>query len=308
MAITDVAVFSSSPEPGTVDPGGRGQPAATLIGSTSIFLWAVWPALAVYSSPAPTFQILATGMTIGFLALAALRIGRGEPLSGMLPKSWGLLLAGVVGILGTNTFNFIAVTRISPAQASVIAYLWPIIALVLAGALGLKRLQSKHYVAVVLGFVGAVFVINPFTGMELDFIGILCAFLAGLSFAAYTTYRLVDSRSASDAVGIYGLISAIICAALHFGIETTQSLNATQIAAVVVLGLAPMGLANAVWDYGVARGDARALSVLAYGTPLVATFLLVFLGLADITPTLIIGALLIVGAAAIGTWPARSEP
>lgn len=78
-------------------------------------------------------------------------------------------------------------------------------------------------------------------------------------------------------------------------------------AAVVGLGLAPMGLANAVWDYGVARGDARTLSILAYGTPIVATFILVLLGLAEVTPMLIAGALLVGLGAAIGTWPARTK-
>ncbi len=278
-----------------------------MIGSTSVFLWALWPALAVYSAPAPTFQILAMGLTIGFILLAALRIGRGEPLRDMFPKSWGLLLAGIIGILGTNAFNFIAVTRISPAQASVIAYLWPMLALVLAAVLGLKALHLRHYAAVILGFLGAVLVVNPFSGVQLDLIGIGCAFLAGLSFAAYTTYRMIDDRSASDSVGVYGAVAALVCVAIHMNIETTQSLNTTQIAAVIALGVAPMGLANAVWDYGVARGDARTLSVLAYGTPLVATFLLVFLGLAEITYLLVAGALLIVLGAAIGTWPTRSD-
>lgn len=287
----------------TGDPVAPSSSTATLIGSTSIFLWAVWPALAVYAAPAPTFQILAIGMTIGFATLAALRIGRGEPLRGMFPKSLGLLIAGVIGILGTNAFNFIAVTRIPPAQASVIAYLWPMLALVLAGALGLRVLQRRHYIAVGVGFVGAVFVINPFAGVQIDLIGIGCALLAGLSFAAYTTYRMIDDRSASDAVGIYALIAAIACGVIHLNMEVTQSLTNMQIAAVVALGLAPMGLANAVWDYGVARGDARTLSVLAYGTPLVATFILVFLDLAAVTPMLIGGALLIVLGAAIGTWP-----
>lgn len=278
---------------------------ATTVGSSSIFLWAVWPSLAVYAAPAPTFQVLAIGMTIGFLVLAALRVGRGEPLLGMLPESRGLLIAGIVGILGTNSFNFLAITRISPAQASVIAYLWPILALALAGSLGLKVLHWRHYVAMILGFLGAVLVIDPFASISLDLLGIGYAFLAGLSFAGYTTYRLIDSRSSSDAVGVYSLVAALVCAGVHFGTEVSQTLSLTQIVAVIALGLAPMGLANAVWDYGVARGDARTLSILAYGTPLVATLLLVVLGLAEITTTLLSGAVLVVLGAAVGTWPSR---
>lgn len=282
-----------------------GPAIATLIGSSSIFLWAVWPSLAVVAAPAPTFQILALGMAIGFLVLAGLRLARGEPLSAMRPRSWGLFIAGVVGILGTNAFNFIAVTRISPAQASVIAYLWPMLALILAATLGLQKLSVRHYIAILLGFTGAIFVIDPFGEVQFDTIGIGCAFLAGLSFATYTTYRLIDDRSPSDAVGIYSLVAAVLCGLIHSQIEVTQTLSTSQWLAILGLGLAPMGLANAVWDYGVAKGDARTLSILAYGTPLVATLLLVTFGLAEITPLLLLGALLIVTGAAVGTWPLR---
>lgn len=283
-------------------PGGR---QATAIGSSSIFLWALWPSLAVFAAPTPTFQTLAIGLAVGFLVLAGLRLLRGERLADMLPGSPGLLVAGVIGVLGTNAFNFIAITRISPAQASVIAYLWPMMAILLAGTLGLRRLRPRHAVAVLLGFGGAVLVIDPFGQTSLDIVGIGCALLAGLSWAGYTTYRMIDARGPSDAVGIYGLIAAVACLAAHSQLEQTHAMSALQILAVLGLGIAPMGLANAVWDFGVARGDARTLSVLAYGTPLVATLLLVALGLAVVTPLLLGGAALIVIGAAIGTWPAR---
>jgi drug/metabolite transporter (DMT)-like permease len=253
----------------------------------------------------PTFQTLSIGMAVGFLCLAALRRLRGEKLADMVPRSFGLLIAGVIGILGTNAFNFIAITRISPAQASVIAYLWPMMAIVLAATLGLRRLQVRHAVAVLLGFAGAVLVIDPFGQTTFDVIGIACALLAGLSWAGYTTYRMIDDRGPSDAVGIYSLLAAVACLIAHIQLEQTYAMSAVQIVAVLGLGIAPMGLANAVWDYGVSRGDARTLSILAYGTPLVATLLLVILGLAAVTPLLAVGALLIVVGAAIGTWPGR---
>ncbi len=302
--LNSVAVhFSQNNEPafGRIPIGGR--PRATLIGSFSIFLWAVWPSLAVFAAPTPTFQILAIGMTIGFLTLAAIRVMRGGHLLDMLPNSMGLLVAGVIGILGTNAFNFIAVTRISPASASVIAYLWPMLALLLAGALRLKVLTARHYLAIVSGFFGAMLVIDPFGPADFDAIGVACAFLAGLSFATYTTYRMIDDRSPSDAVGIYSLVAAIVCGIVHFQFETTLPMTIPQILAVIALGLAPMGLANAFWDHGVAKGDARTMSILAYGTPLVAALLLVLLGLADLTPMLVAGAAFIVLGAAIGTWP-----
>lgn len=302
---TSIAYFG---DPGRADCGSPWNPSpaqATAIGSSSVFLWAVWPSLAVLAAPTPTFQTLAIGMAVGFLCLATIRLLRGERIRDMRPRSRSLLVAGVIGIFGTNAFNFIAITRISPAQASLIAYSWPMMAILLAGAFGLRRLGLRHAVAVALGFLGAACVIDPFGNLTFDAIGIGFAFLAGLSWAGYTTYRLVDDRSPSDAVGIYSLIAATFCLVVHLLFETTHAMEPVQLAAVLGLGLAPMGLANAVWDFGVARGDARTLAILAYGTPLVAAMLLVLFGLSSVTPLLIVGALLIVSGAAIGTWPGR---
>lgn len=302
-----IALFAEQRRPRATGPWRPGTGQATLIGSSSVFLWALWPSLAVFAAPTPTFQTLSIGMAIGFLCLAVFRALRGEKLAEMAPRSLGLLTAGVIGILGTSAFNFIAITRISPAQASVIAYLWPMMAIALAGAFGLKRLRLRHGIAVLLGFAGAVLVIDPFGQTSLDPLGIGAAALAGLSWAGYTTYRMVDDQGPSDAVGLYSLIAAVVCLLIHTQIEETYAMTGEQIVAVVALGIAPMGLANAVWDFGVARGDARTLSILAYGTPLVATLLLAALGLANLTPLLLAGAVLIIAGAAIGTWPTRAE-
>lgn len=303
--MTATLLLSVTPTQSNGKAGGDPQRTATMIGSMSILLWAIWPSLAIYAAPAPTFQILAIGQAVGFLTLAVMRIIRKERLREMMPQSWGLLFFGIIGILGTNVFNFLAITRIPAAQASVINYTWPMMALFIAGALSIQKLNMKHYFAIALGFAGVIFVVNPFASLEFDALGIGMALLAAVCYASYTLYRQVDHRSPSDAVGVYGLVAAIVCAGIHFGFETTQTLNGAQWLAIIALGIAPMGLAYAVWDYGVARGDARAMSILAYGTPLIATLLLVFLGLAELTLPLLIGAVLIIGGAALGTWKHR---
>jgi drug/metabolite transporter (DMT)-like permease len=78
-------------------------------------------------------------------------------------------------------------------------------------------------------------------------------------------------------------------------------LNVKQLFAIVFLSIAPMGLGYALWDYGVARGDTRLMSVLACGTPLLATLLLVMFGFAAFSVSLSVGAALIVAAAFLAT-------
>jgi drug/metabolite transporter (DMT)-like permease len=274
---------------------------ATLIGSLSIFFWATWPSLALFAAPAPTFQILAIGQAVGFGALASLRLARKQALLDMLPKTWGMLAFGIIGVLGTNAFNFLAITRIPAAQASIINYTWPIMALLASGFLGFEKLRSRHCAAIMMGFIGVLFIVAPWAGMKYDILGIGLALLAGLCYASYTIYRQFDNKTSSDAVGVYGIFAAFACTAIHFYQETTQSLSWSQWAAIVVLGIAPMGFGYALWDYGVARGDARLMSILAYGTPLLATLLLIGLGFAAFSVSLAIGAALIIAGAALGS-------
>ena len=72
-----------------------------------------------------------------------------------------------------------------------------------------------------------------------------------------------------------------------------------QWAAVVALGLGPIGAAFYTWDYGVKRGNIQTLGALAYGAPLLSTLLLVAVGLAEPSWTLAAACALIVGGAAL---------
>ncbi|NSZ20290.1 MULTISPECIES: DMT family transporter [Agrobacterium] len=302
MAAITYNMVETSDGGGSHATGGVPRRTATLIGALSIFFWATWPSLALFAAPAPTFQILAIGQAVGFFMLAGLRLIRGQNLLDMFPRSWGMLAFGIIGVLGTNAFNFLAITRIPAAQASIINYTWPIMALLMSGFLGFEKLHPKHYAAILVGFVGVVFVINPWSGLTFDLTGIGLALMAGVCYASYTIYRQFDRITPSDAVGIYGLFAAIACMAMHFSFETTQALNTSQWVAIILLGIAPMGLGYALWDYGVARGDTRLMSILAYGTPLLATLLLIGLGLAAFSTSLMIGAVFIIMGAALGTW------
>ncbi|MGH6861304.1 MAG: DMT family transporter [Phyllobacterium sp.] len=287
--------------------GGSPRGTATLIGSSSIFFWATWPSLALFAAPSPTFQTLAIGQAVGFLTLACLRLLRKQSLLEMRPRTWGMLAFGILGVSGTNVCLLIAITRIPAAQASIINYTWPIMALLMSGFLGFEKLRLRHCYAILAGFVGVFFVINPWSGFEYDLLGIGLSLMAGLCYASYTVYRQFDKDTSSDAVGVYGLFAALACAAIHFTFETTQALTGVQWVAILMLGIAPMGLGYALWDYGVARGDTRLMSILAYGTPLLATLLLIGLGFAAVSMSLLIGAVFIIAGAALGTWRSQER-
>jgi drug/metabolite transporter (DMT)-like permease len=73
--------------------------------------------------------------------------------------------------------------------------------------------------------------------------------------------------------------------------------NAWQWAAIVGLGLGPVGLAFYVWDIGVKHGDIQVLGAAAYSAPLLSTAILVLTGYAAYSNTLLIACLLITAGA-----------
>ena len=53
---------------------------------------------------------------------------------------------------------------------------------------------------------------------------------------------------------------------------------------------------NALWDYGISRGDAGKLAVFAYATPLLVT-----LGLVPLDAALLIGGILVIAGAVLAS-------
>ena len=63
--------------------------------------------------------------------------------------------------------------------------------------------------------------------------------------------------------------------------------NVWQWAAIVGLGLGPVGLAFYVWDIGVKHGDIQVLGAASYSAPLLSTAILVLTGYAAYSHTLL---------------------
>lgn len=75
--------------------------------------------------------------------------------------------------------------------------------------------------------------------------------------------------------------------------------NALQWAAVIGLGLGPVGLAFYVWDVGVKHGDIQVLGAASYATPLLSTGLLVLAGYAQYSNVLLVACLLVTAGAVV---------
>ena len=93
---------------------------------------------------------------------------------------------------------------------------------------------------------------------------------------------------------------ALLAALVHALVETTVWPETTlQWAAIIALGVGPVGAAFYAWDIGMKRGDIRVLGAASYATPLLSTGFLIAAGFAKASANIAIAAILIAGGGLI---------
>ena len=126
--------------------------------------------------------------TLSFLVLwSALLVSRGWPRL-RLPKAdlWKLFVLGVLGVVGSNYFYYLAIQRTNVAIAIIVQYTAPVWVLLYTIARGLQKVSWQRVTAVLLAVVGVTIAVGVGSGnLKLDHIGVLASLLASLSFAFY---------------------------------------------------------------------------------------------------------------------------
>jgi drug/metabolite transporter (DMT)-like permease len=279
----------------------------TCVGALAIPLWSTWPALALRSLEMPAFECLTIAFGVGWIALALLDrpssappiVVESAPCDPRARSRWLSCLPAIAcaaGLSGSNAFHILATHYIPAAEANLISYLWPVEIVAAGAVLGLFSLRARQIIGLGLGFAGAV-VLMAGGRLLLSGAGAGLALLSGLSWAAYCVFRLKwSAHPAGNVLGTGCAISTALCAVLHFALEPTVAPSLGALGAAAAVGVVPLALGNYVWDEGFRRGDSQLLAVLAYATPLCSALLLGALGLASLTWSLLVGAVVIVTA------------
>jgi len=271
---------------------------ATAVGAGAIALWATLALLTAASGAAPPFEMagmtFAIGGTVGLIFAAA----RGK--LALLRQPWPVWAVGVGGLFGYHALYFAALRAAPPAQASLVAYLWPLLIVLMSAALPGERLRAKHVAGAALGFCGAALLIGAKGGTP--GFGLVLALGCAFVWSSYSIASRLLREAPTEAVAGFCLATSALAWVCHFLFETTVwPTGAGEIAAIVGLGLGPVGLAFYLWDYGVKRGDIRLLGVGAYAAPALSTILLVGAGYAPATAMLGLACAAIVGGAVIAS-------
>jgi drug/metabolite transporter (DMT)-like permease len=297
------------------DTTARGR--ATLIGAIAVLLWATLALLTTYAQPLPAFELVALTFAIAFLLALCkwtLEAARGGlSIASRLALPWQAWAVGVGGLFGYHFFYFNALAHAPAVEASLIAFLWPLLIVLFSALLPGERLRLVHILGALCGLAGAGLLVTK--GQSFGFnpayaLGYVAALACALTWSGYSLLSRRLGKVPSDAVGAYCGVTALLGLACHLAFEDWVTPTAGNVAAILALGLGPVGAAFFVWDYGVKRGDIQALGSLAYAAPLISTLLLILAGRAAPSWVLAAGALLIVGGAALaagGLFARRSR-
>jgi len=280
--------------------------AATWVGFSAVALWSLLALMTVASAPVPPLALNALCFGIGGAAgLAWLAASGGlGALRGVPLWVYGF---GAAGLCGYHLLYFSALRLAPPAEAGLIAYLWPLLIVLGSGLLPGERLRAGHVAGAVLAFAGAALIVARGAGGEGSALGYALAGLAALTWAAYSLGSRAIGAQPTAAVAVYCLISAALSALAHLAFETPAwPSGALGWAAVVGLGLGPVGLAFFTWDIGVKKGDIQLLGTASYAAPLLSTLALVAAGMAPASPVLALSAALIAGGAALAARAGQS--
>ncbi|MGN6146429.1 EamA family transporter [Mesorhizobium sp. 8] len=274
---------------------------ATLIGFSAIAMWALLALLTDASGSMPPFQLSAICFAIGTCVGLAARVyappARREKIP---PQVW---LIGIAGLFGYHFFYFTALRNAPAVEASLIAYLWPLLIVLGSALMPGEKLAWNHVAGALLGLAGTVLIITKGGGLSFDARYGFGYAMAGVCAFLWSGYSLLSRRFPSVPTTIvtwFCLATAVLSLVCHLLLEeTVWPAGAGQWLAVVGLGLMPVGAAFYAWDIGVKRGNIQVLGAASYAAPLLSTLVLIAAGFAEPSWRILAACVLITGGAVL---------
>jgi drug/metabolite transporter (DMT)-like permease len=283
---------------------------ATLVGTVAVLLWSSLAPLTAMAHSIPPLELLAMTFGIAFLCgLTWLFVTGGLSSVQRLKQPLSYLGFATAALFGYHALYFAALSLAPPAQASLIAYLWPLLT-VLFSAWSSRddRVRASHIVGAFLGFTGTALLVlsgdADHTALPYRSLGLLAALLCAVIWSSYSVLNRHFRNVPSEAmIGICGWV-ALLGWGVHFLVDSQTVLpGISQWFAIVALGVGPIGLAFLAWDYGTKHGHVSVLGTVSYAAPVLSTLLLVVLGYTPASLSLLAASALVVG----GAWTATTS-
>lgn len=274
---------------------------ATLTGFLAVVMWSLLALFTERSGDVPPFLLSGLTFAIGtMVGLAYRALDRSPRGASVPPVVW---LIGIGGLFGYHFFYFTALRNAPAVEASLIAYLWPLLIVVGSALMPGERLSWHHVVGALMGLAGTALIVSKGSGFAFDGRYATGYAAAGVCALLWSAYSLLSRRFAAVPTGIvtwYCAATSLLSFACHFMLEeTVLPADAGQWLAVAALGLLPVGAAFYVWDYGVKHGNIQVLGAASYAAPLLSTLVLLAAGTAEPSLRIVAACLLITFGAAL---------
>ncbi|MAZ03525.1 MAG: EamA family transporter [Sneathiella sp.] len=282
-----------------------GRTIASLCGLGAVLLWALLALFTAGTANIPPFQLTAMTFLIAFCGVSLKWFFYRQDVRKFFRIPPSLWLLGVAGLFGYHFFYFLALKNAPAAEASLIAYLWPLLIVLFSTLLPGERFYWFHLVGALISLAGAGLLITKGAAFELQpeyTVGYIAAICCAFIWSSYSVLSRRFAAVSSDVIGLFCGITAVLSLGAHLLFETTLwPQDAVQWLSVLCLGLGPVGAAFFLWDRGMKHGDIQSLGVLSYLSPLLSTLILLAMGVASFSWSLIFGCLLITIGALVGS-------
>jgi hypothetical protein len=205
---------------------------ATLAGLLAIGLWSTLALLTAATGAVPPFLLTALTFAVGGGVGLGFVLARPAGLT-VLAQPWRVWLHGVGGLFGFHACYFFALKLAPPAEAGLIAYLWPLLIVLFAALLPGERLLPRHVAGALLGLAGTAVLLGG--GFELSAAylpGYAAALACALIWAIYSVAARLFAQVPTEAVAGFCLATAALSALVHLSTEPT----AEEIAEKAMLG------------------------------------------------------------------------
>lgn len=193
------------------------------------------------SGDVPVFQKVFFRNLVAFIFASIALLRRHEsfkPAKGCMPYH---LLRSSVGLLGVFG-NFYATTHMATtADAAMLNKLSPFVTLIFSAIFLKERVKPKQAIAIVIAFVGAMFVIKP-TMSNVELIPSLAGLAGGIGAgAAYTCVRHMANKGENGrfTVFFFSLFSELVT--LPYLLFNFQPIQAKQIVYLLLVGVCAAG-------------------------------------------------------------------
>jgi drug/metabolite transporter (DMT)-like permease len=267
-------------------------------------MWSTLATLTSYCKAVPPFQLTAMAFTVATgIGLVWMKYQR-QSLASLRRLPLSAWLLGVFGLFGFHFFYFMALKHAPVVHASLISYLWPLLIVLLSALLPGERLRWYHLAGTMSGLLGASLIVtggSSFSLASAHFLGYGFALLCAITWSGYSVLSRLFQAVPSYAISGFCALTALLAFICHLLFEQTVWPSGFSWLAVLGLGLGPVGGAFFTWDVGVKTGNIKVLGALSYAAPLLSTFLLLALGMADPTWALGVACMLIVGGSLLAS-------